>query len=129
MIKTLSRSIREYTKYAILAPIFVVFEVVFEVLIPYVMTIMLDEGIQKSNNELVVEIGCLMLGMAILSLICGILSGKFASIASAGFAKNLRHDMYEKIQTYSFANIDEFSTASLVTRMTTDVTNVQLSFQ
>lgn len=129
MIKTLSRSIREYKKYAILAPIFVVFEVVFEVLIPYVMTIMLDEGIQKSNNELVIEIGCLMLGMAILSLICGILSGKFASIASAGFAKNLRHDMYEKIQTYSFANIDEFSTASLVTRMTTDVTNVQLSFQ
>ncbi len=128
MIRTLARSIREYKKYAILAPIFVILEVIFEVLIPFVMSIMLDEGIGK-DNALVIKIGSLMLVMAVISLICGILSGKFASIASAGFAKNLRHDMYEKIQTYSFANIDEFSTASLVTRMTTDVTNVQLSFQ
>ena len=129
MIKILSKSIREYKKYAILAPIFVIFEVIFEVLIPFVMSIMLDKGISLGNNKLVIEIGILMLVMAILSLICGILSGKFASIASAGFAKNLRHDLYEKIQTYSFKNIDDFSTASLVTRMTTDVTNVQLSFQ
>ena len=129
MIKILSKSIREYKKYAILAPIFVILEVIFEVLIPYIMSIMLDKGISLGNNKLVIEIGILMLVMAVLSLICGILSGKFASIASAGFAKNLRHDLYEKIQTYSFKNIDDFSTASLVTRMTTDVTNVQLSFQ
>ncbi len=129
MIKILSKSIREYKKYAILAPIFVILEVIFEVLIPFIMSIMLDKGISLGNNKLVIEIGILMLVMAVLSLICGILSGKFASIASAGFAKNLRHDLYEKIQTYSFKNIDDFSTASLVTRMTTDVTNVQLSFQ
>lgn len=129
MIKTLAASIREYKKYAILAPVFVILEVVFEVLIPYVMSIMLDDGISKSDNKLVVIIGIAMIIMAAISLVCGIFSGKFASIASAGFARNLRHDMYAKIQTYSFANIDEFSTASLVTRMTTDVTNVQLSFQ
>lgn len=129
MIKTLAASVREYKKYAILSPIFVVLEVVFEVLIPYVMSIMLDEGIQKANNRLVLIIGLSMTAMAIVSLICGILSGKFASTASAGFAKNLRHDMYAKIQTYSFSNIDDFSTASLVTRLTTDVTNVELSFQ
>ena len=129
MIKTLAKSIREYKKYAILAPIFVVFEVIFEVLIPFVMSKMLDNGIAKSDNKLVLILGLTMILMAAVSLVCGILSGKYASIASAGFAKNLRYDMYAKIQTYSFANIDTFSTASLVTRMTTDITNVEFSFQ
>ena len=129
MIKTLAASVREYKKYAILSPIFVVLEVVFEVLIPYVMSIMLDEGIQKANNRLVLIIGLSMTAMAIVSLICGILSGKFASTASAGFAKNLRQDLYYKVQDFSFTNIDKFSTSSLVTRLTTDVTNVQNAFQ
>ena len=129
MIRTLAKSVREYKTYAILAPIFVILEVVFEVLIPFVMSNMLDKGINESRWLYVLGMGGLMLLMAIVSLICGVFSGKFSSVAAAGFAKNLRHDMYEKIQTYSFKNIDYFSTASLVTRLTTDITNVEMSFQ
>lgn len=129
MIKTLSKSVREYKVLALLTPVFVIFEVIFEVLIPYVMSKMLNEGVAKNDKQYVLICGSLMFIMAIISLCCGIVSGVTASKASAGFAKNLRHDMYEKIQTYSFGNLDHFSTASLVTRMTTDVTNVEQSFQ
>lgn len=129
MIKTLSKSIREYKKYAILSPIFVMAEVVFEVLIPFVMADMLDNGIRVGDNKRVLICGILMFIMAVISLVFGVLSGKVASTASAGFAKNIREDMYKHIQDYSFEDIDSLSTASLVTRLTNDVTNIELSFQ
>lgn len=129
MFKTLLKSVREYKIYAILSPIFVMLEVVFEVLIPYILKLMLDNGIRQGNNRYVLISGSIMFVCAALALVLGILSGKVATKASAGFAKNLRHDMYEKIQTYSFKNIDDFSTSSLVARMTNDVNQVELSFQ
>lgn len=129
MIKTLAKSIREYKKYAILSPIFVMAEVIFEVLIPFIMADMLDNGIRVGDNKRVLICGILMFVMAVISLVFGVLSGKVASTASAGFAKNIREDMYKHIQDYSFEDIDSLSTASLVTRLTNDVTNIELSFQ
>ena len=128
MIKKLASSIREYKKAALLAPLFVIFEVLMEVLIPLVMAELIDHGIEAGNFPYVVKIGIILILMALAALCFGILSGRNAAVASAGFAKNLRQNLYYHIQDFSFTNIDRFSTSSLVTRLTTDVTNVQSAF-
>ena len=136
MIKTLAKSIREYKKPSILSPIFVSVEVILECLMPLVIMLFIakisptsdavyTEGVKMST---ILYYGGILIAMALLSLVAGMLSGRFAARASAGFAKNLRKDMYYAIQDYSFANIDKFSTSSLVTRQTTDVTNVQMAY-
>lgn len=129
MLKKLLCSIREYKKDSFLAPFFVILEVIMEVLIPFFMASMIDLGIGAANMPYSIKIGIALAVSALLSLVFGTLSGKFAAQASAGFAKNLRKDMFYKIQDFSFSNIDKFSTASLVTRLTTDVTNVQNAYQ
>lgn len=129
MLKKLASYVKEYKKDAILTPIFVILEVVMEVIIPLLMAKIIDVGIQNNDIKYILEIGALLIVSAIMSLIFGMLSGKFAAKASAGYSKNLRKAMFHKIQDYSFENIDKFSTSSLVTRMTTDVTNVQMAFQ
>ena len=129
MLKKLASYIKEYKKDTILTPIFVVLEVVMEVIIPLLMARIIDVGIQNGDIHYILEMGILLIVSAILSLTFGMLSGRFAAKASAGYAKNLRKAMFHKVQDYSFENIDKFSTSSLVTRMTTDVTNVQMAFQ
>lgn len=129
LIGRLAASIREYRKNTILAPLLVTLEVVMDVIIPYLMAKIIDYGIADSDMGMIWKIGVALVACAVLSLAFGVLSGRHAAVASAGFAKNLRHDMYDNVQDFSFANIDKFSTASLVTRLTTDVTNVQNAFQ
>ena len=129
MIKKLASYVKEYKKSAIATPIFIILEVVMEVVIPLLMARIIDVGIQNNDIHYILEMGILLIISAILSLTFGMLSGRFAAKASAGYAKNLRKAMFHKIQDYSFENIDKFSTSSLVTRMTTDVTNVQMAFQ
>lgn len=129
MVKTLISQIKEYKRDTILTPIFTALEVFMEVLIPFVIALLIDKGIEAGNMQNVLLYGGMMLVMAMFSLLFGILAGKYAASASSGFAYNLRNSMYETIQTFSFSNIDKFSTAGLITRMTTDVTNVQNAFQ
>ena len=129
MIKKLAKYVKDCKKDSILTPIFVIFEVIMEVVIPYLMAKIIDVGIQNSDIKYILEIGIFLIVSAILSLAFGMLSGRFAAKASAGYAKNLRKAMFDKIQTYAFENIDKFSTSSLITRLTTDVTNVQNAFQ
>ena len=129
MIKTLAKSIREYKIASVITPIFIVCEVILEVLIPYLMASLIDNGVDKGDMDYIWKMGLVLTLVALISLLFSGLAGKYAAVASAGFAKNLRHDMFYKIQTYSFANIDKFSASSLVTRMTTDVTNVQNAYQ
>lgn len=129
MIKTLMSQIKQYKKPSLLAPLFSALEVVMEVLIPFIMALIIDKGIEAGNIKNVYMYGGAMLVMAMFSLLFGALAGKYAADASTGFACNLRESMYENIQTFSFSNIDKFSTSGLVTRMTTDVTNVQNSYQ
>ena len=129
MIKKLIKSIGEYKKDTILTPLFVSLEVVLEVIIPLLMAKLIDEGVYDGNMSVVYKIGFELILCAILSLLFGMLSGIFASKASSGFAKNLRKNLYYKVQDFSFSNIDKFSTSSLVTRLTTDVTNTQRAFQ
>ena len=129
MIKKLAGSIREYKTPSILAPLFVIGETFIEVMIPYLMKLMIDNGFSAEDLGYVIKIGLIMLICAAIGLICGVLSGRFAAIASTGLAKNLRQDMYYHIQEFSFENIDHFSNASLVTRLTTDITNVQNAYQ
>ena len=129
MIKKLASYIKDYKKETILTPIFVILEVVMEILIPYLMAKIIDVGIQNSDIKYILEIGVFLIVSAVLSLTFGMLSGRFAAKASAGYAKNLRKAMFDKIQTYAFEDIDKFSTSSLITRLTTDVTNVQQAFQ
>ena len=128
MIKKLASYIKEYKKASILTPIFVVLEVVMEVIIPMLMSKIIDVGIPNSDIKYIMEIGILLTLSAIMSLAFGMLSGRFAAKASSGFAKNLRKGMFYKIQNFSFEDIDKFSTSSLITRLTTDVTNVQMAF-
>lgn len=128
MIKTLAGSIREYKKSSLLSPLFVTFEVILEVFIPLVMAKLIDYGIEAGNSAVTLKIGAGLLALSILSMLFGSLSGLFAADASAGFAKNLRHDMFYNVQNFAFSNIDKFSTASIVTRLTTDVTNVQNAY-
>ena len=129
MIRRLSRSIREYKRYAILAPLMMVGEVAMEVLIPTLMAGFMDSGVKTDDMSYVLRQGGLLLLCAMASLCFGILSATFASRAAAGFAKNLRKDIFYKVQTYSFANMDRFSLSSIVTRLTTDVANLQNAFQ
>ena len=128
MLKTLSGYIGQYKKDTILAPVFTVLEVIMEILIPFVTAKIIDEGIQAQNMNNIIFYGVIMVILAFVSLFCGYMSGKYAASATTGLACNLREGMYGKIQTFAFSNIDKFSTASLVTRMTTDVTNVQMAF-
>ena len=128
MIKKLSSYIKVYKKASILTPFFVVLEVIMEVIIPLLMSKIIDIGIPNNDINYILKIGILLTISAIMSLVFGVLSGRFAAKASSGFAKNLRKAMFYKIQDYSFENIDKFSTSSLITRLTTDVTNVQMAF-
>lgn len=130
MIRKLMQSIREFKLFSLLSPLFVVLEVVMEVVIPLLMAKLIDEGIDGAGGmDAVMHYGWILLVCCVLSLIFGALAGHFAAFASAGFARNLRHDMFHHVQTYSFSNIDKFSAASIVTRLTTDVTNVQNAYQ
>lgn len=129
MIKKMLACVREYKKVSFLTPIFVCLESIMELFIPFLMAYLIDEGILTGNMNKILLIGFLLVLSAIMSLAFGYLAGKYAAIASTGFAKNLRHDMYYKIQDYSFYNIDNFSTSSIVTRLTTDVSNVQHAYQ
>ena len=128
MLKHLLSCVREYRRPAILAPIYVTMEVVLDILIPFYMGRLLDYGIGKGDMSYVVRTGLLLVVMCLLSLGFGALSGHSAAVAAMGFGKNLRHDMFHHVQTYSFANIDKFSSSSIVTRLTTDVTNIQNAF-
>lgn len=128
MIKTLLSSLREYRKDTLLTPVYVTVEAILEIVIPTLMAYLIDYGINQKNMSFIFKMGLALILCAAVSLAFGALSGKTAANASAGFAKNLRHDMYYNVQKFSFANIDKFSTASIVTRLTTDITNVQNSF-
>ena len=128
MNKTLLRSVREYKKQSVLAPLFVILEVLMEVLIPMEMAKIIDVGIAKGNINYIVQRGLILVVMAMLVLWFGVIAGKMAAVAAAGYAKNLRHDIFYKVQEFSFKNIDHFSTSGLVTRMTTDITNVQMAY-
>ena len=128
MLKTILKSVREYKKAAFLAPIFVALEVILEVIIPTLMASLIDKGIEAGNMEYTIQTGIILVVLCVFSLLSGMMSGKYAADASAGFAKNLRKDMYYNVQQFAFSNIDKFSSASIVTRLTTDVTNVQQAF-
>ncbi len=128
MIKKLASSIREYKKQTILTPIMIAMEVVMEVIIPILMAKMIDDGINSGNLKMVIICGSILAVSCIASLIFGVLGGKYAAEGMAGFGKNLRHDMFYKVQTFSFANIDKFSTASIITRLTSDVSSVQMAY-
>lgn len=125
MIKRLSQCIREYKKDAILSPLYVLVESLLDVAIPFVMAGLIDKGIEAGNMSMILRYGAILVGFALVALTFGALSGRSCARATAGFARNLRHDMFHHLQVYSFSNIDKFSSAGLVTRMTTDVSNVQ----
>jgi len=129
MIRKLAHSIRQYKRDTILTPLSMTLEVIMEVLLPIIMADLIDNGISAGNSAVVWRDGLLLAGVSILSLLSGLLGGVFGARASSGFARNLRHDMYYRLQDYSFSNIDKFSTSSLITRLTTDVSNVQNAFQ
>ena len=129
MIKTLISQVGEYKKVSLLTPLFTALEVLMEILIPFITASIIDKGIEAGDMRQVCFYGAIMLILAFLSLTFGVLAGRYAAAASAGFACNLREGMYKNIQTFSFSNIDKFSTAGLVTRMTTDVTNLQMAYQ
>jgi len=129
MINKLLASVKEYKKDTILAPVYVTFESILEIVIPTLMAYLIDDGISKKNISSVLWIGLALAVCAMISLLAGIFAGRSAAIASSGFAKNLRRDMFYNMQKFSFSNIDKFSTASIITRMTTDVTNVQNAYQ
>ena len=128
MNKTLFKSIREYKKQSLLAPLLVILEVLMEVLIPLEMAKIIDVGIANGDLAYIVQRGVILVVMAMLALYFGVQAGNMAAVASAGYAKNLRHDIFYKVQDFSFKNIDHFSTSGLVTRMTTDITNVQMAY-
>ena len=129
MIKKLVSHLGEYKRAAVLTPLFAALEAVMDVLLPTIMAFIIDLGIEKGDMHAIVKYGLLTFLVAAIALLLGVLAGKYAAEASTGFAGNLRDAMYENIQHYSFSNIDKFSTAGLVTRMTTDVTNVQNAYQ
>jgi len=129
MLRKLAASIRQYKKESILAPVYVTFESILEIVIPTLMAYLIDYGINQKNMSYVLWIGLALVVSAIISLLTGFLAGRSAAIASSGFARNLRHDMFYNVQKFSFSNIDKFSTASIITRLTTDVTNVQNAYQ
>lgn len=128
-MKELLKQVKQYKKDSVLAPVYSALEVVMEVIIPFVMALLIDEGVEKGNMNKIQLYGIIMIVLAMISLFAGMMAGKYAASASSGFACNLREAMYRNIQRFSFSNIDKFSTAGLVTRMTTDVTNVQNAYQ
>ena len=128
MLKTILSYVGKYKKQAILSPITIMGEVLMEVLIPYVMANIINNGINKGDIGYVVKMGGLMVLMAIVSLFFGAMAGRLSAVAAVGFAKNLRGALFRKVQSFSFSNVDKFSTASLTTRLTTDVTNTQVAF-
>ena len=128
MNKKLLRSVREYKKQSVLAPILVILEVLMEVLIPLEMAKIIDVGIANGDMSYIIQRGVILVAMAMLSLFFGVQAGNMAAVAAAGYAKNLRHDIFYKVQDFSFKNIDHFSTSGLVTRLTTDITNVQQAY-
>ena len=129
MIKTLAKQIKEYKSASLVTPIFMILEVAMEMVIPLLMASIIDDGVQAGDMKHIFAIGCYMILAAIVGLFAGVMGGKYGAKASTGFARNLREAMYENIQTFSFSNIDKISTAGLVTRMTTDVTNIQNAYQ
>ncbi len=129
MLKTLASQIKEYKKASIATPVFMILEVIMETIIPLMMASIIDDGVSVGNAGHIYKMGALMLAAACFSLFSGFMGGKYGAKASTGFARNLRKAMYENIQTFSFSNIDKFSTAGLVTRLTTDVTNIQNAYQ
>lgn len=129
MIKTLAAHIKEYKTASIITPVFMVLEVVFETLIPFLMASIIDDGVEAGNMHHIYVVGAFMIGAALCGLFCGVMGGKYGARASTGFARNLRQAMFDNIQTFSFASLDKFSTAGLVTRLTTDVTNMQMAYQ
>ena len=128
MLKTLLSHVKEFKRDSILTPICMLFEVAMEMVIPLLMASIIDKGVELGDMAHITKIGCIMLDLAVLGLIAGLLGAKYGANASAGFARNLRQAMYENIQTFSFSNIDKFSTAGLITRLTTDVTNLQMAY-
>ena len=129
VLRTLLKSLREYKTPSILTPLFVAVEGVIEIVIPTIMASLIDDGIKGGSMPAVWKFGLILVCCSVVSLLCGFLSGRYAAIASAGWAKNLRHDLFEKVQGFSFTNIDRFSTGSIITRLTTDVTNLQNAYQ
>lgn len=129
MVKTLLQHVKEFKKDSLLTPMFMVLEVLMETLVPFLMASMIDKGVEVGNQAYIFKLAAVMIVLAVIGLWAGIMGGKYGAKASTGFARNLREAMYNKIQDYSFSNIDKFSTAGLVTRLTTDVTNIQNSYQ
>lgn len=129
MIKVLAAQIKEFKRESVLTPVFMILEVIFETLIPFLMASIIDDGVEAGNMNHIYMVGSMMIVMALAGLYCGIMGGKYGARASTGFARNLRQAMFENIQTFSFSNLDKFSTAGLVTRLTTDVTNIQMAYQ
>ena len=129
MVKKILSNVKEYTAASVATPIWMIFEVIFEVLITLSLQTIVDEGVNKNNMGVIEKMGLLMVLLAAGSLLCGFMGGIYGAKASTGLAKNLRKAMFDRIQTYSFSNIDKFSTAGLVTRLTTDVTNIQNAYQ
>ena len=128
-MRTILAQLKQYKKDSILTPLFTALEVIMEVMLPFITALIIDEGIQEGNMRKVYTYGGVMIVMAFISLISGAMAGKYAASASSGLACNLRKGVYDKVQDFSFSNIDKFSTAGLVTRMTTDVTNIQNAYQ
>ena len=128
MIRELAKSIREYKKETIITPIFMILEVIMEMLIPYFIADLIDKGVMNGDMSVIIKIGIYLILCAVMSLVFSIIAGIISSKASNGFAKNLRHDIYYRVQNYSFYNIDKFSPASIVTRITTDVSNIQMAY-
>ena len=129
MVGRILEEVKEYTLPSILTPVCMIVEVATEMIIPLLMASIIDDGVYAGNMQHIVKIGLLMVGSAVIAFITGVMGGRFAAVASTGLARNLRKSMYERIQTFSFSNIDRFSTSSLVTRLTTDVTNIQNAYQ
>ena len=129
MIKTLAKQIKEFKAASIATPLFMILEVLMEMIIPYLMASIIDKGVNTGDIHHIYKVGGIMVVAAVIGLFAGMMGGRFGAKASAGFARNLREAMFNNIQTFSFSNIDKFSTAGLVTRMTTDVTNIQNAYQ
>ena len=129
MLKTLLKQVKEYKWVSIATPLFMLLEVLMETLIPFLMASIIDKGVNAGDMSHIYKIGVLMIGTAVIGLFGGFMGGRFGAKASTGFARNLREAMFNNIQTFSFSNIDKYSTAGLVTRLTTDVNNLQMSYQ
>ena len=129
MLSLFMTHLQGYQKEALKSPILIILEVICELLLPLVMAQIVDTAIPAGDVGLIFKLGALMLVLSAVSMLCGVLASKYAAFASQGFGANLRQCLFDKVQEFSFANIDKFSTASLVTRMTTDITNIQMAFQ